>query len=176
MRINYTGRQVELTPAQVRKINAQFATIGKLLDGKDQREAHVVVSHERHLHRAEITVNYQNHPLVSIESDPELFVAIHGAIQKLEKQAIKVRAKWRDTKRSPREAPEAQPVSGRGAEPQTAREVFRVNHKGRKPMTLDEALLEMEGGRNYLVYVDAVSNQVCMLVRRPDGNFDLVEA
>jgi putative sigma-54 modulation protein len=177
MRIIYTGRQVELAPAQIRKIEAQFAKLGKLLDGKDQREAHVILSHERRLHRAEITVNYQNHPLVGIEAGPELFPAIHGAIQKLEKQAIKVRAKWRDTKRSPRKERETTPVSEAPIEPEATRKVFRVNHyKSRKPMTLDEALLEMERGRDYLVYRDAENNQVCVLVRRPDGHFDLVEA
>jgi putative sigma-54 modulation protein len=177
MRINYTGRQVELAPAQIRKVEAQFAKLAKLLDGKDEREAHVILSHERRQHRAEITVNYQNHPLVGIDSSPELFTAIHGAIQKLEKQAIKVRAKWRDTKRSPRKEREAPPVSEPAIEPDAARKVFRVNqHRSRKPMTLDEALLEMEKGRHYLVYRDAENNQVCLLVQRPDGNFDLVEA
>lgn len=177
MRINYTGRQVELAPAQIRKIEAQFAKLGKLLDGKDQREAHVILSHERRQHRAEITVNYQNHPLVGIQSGPELFPAIHGAIQKLEKQAIKVRAKWRDTKRSPRKEQQTRPVPEPATQREAAQKVFRINHhKSRKPMTLDEALLEMENGLNYLVYLDAENNQVCVLVRRPDGNFDLVEA
>src|SRR5438094_446472 len=102
MRITYTGRKVELAPAQLRKIQAQFAKLGKLLDGKDEREAHVILSLERHLHRTEINVNYHNHPLVGIAQDADLFNSIHAAIQKLEKQAIKVRAKWRDTKRTPR--------------------------------------------------------------------------
>ena len=34
MKITYTGRQVELNPAQLKKLEAQFAKIGKLLDGK----------------------------------------------------------------------------------------------------------------------------------------------
>ncbi len=46
MRITYTGRQVELAPAQLRKIEAQFEKVGKLLDGRDEREAHVILSHE----------------------------------------------------------------------------------------------------------------------------------
>jgi putative sigma-54 modulation protein len=176
MKINYTGRQVELAPAQLRKVEALFAKLGKLLDGKGQREAHVVLSLERRQHRAEITVNYQNHPLVGIDSNADSFTAIHGAIQKLETQAIKVRAKWRDIKRSPRKelaalAPEAP------AERAASRKVIRVNHRqDGKPMTLDEALLEMEQGREYLVYRDAQSDRVSVLVRRRDGNLDLVEA
>jgi len=178
MKITYTGRQVELAPAQLKKIEAQFAKVGKLLDGREQKEAHVILSLERHLHQAEITVNYHNHPLVGIGSNVDLFTAIHSAIEKLEKQSIKVRAKWRDTKRVPRKEEAAEPPeSAAGPEPETERRIFRINHhERRKPMTLDEALLEMEKGREYLVYRDADSDRVAVLVRRRDGNFDLIEA
>jgi putative sigma-54 modulation protein len=177
MKIMYTGRQVELAPAQLRKIEALFAKVGKLLDGKGEREAHVVLSLERRLHRVEVTVNYQNHPLVGLSRDADLFTAIHGAIQKLEKQAIKVRAKWRDSKRSPRKQLDAPSKPEPPADGEKRREVFRINHHGKsKPMTLDEALLEMEQGRDYLVYRDSENDRVSVLVRRRDGNFDLVEA
>jgi putative sigma-54 modulation protein len=43
-------------------------------------------------------------------------------------------------------------------------------------MTLEEALLEMDPGRDYLVYRDAETDRVTVLLRRRDGNFDLVEA
>ena len=181
MRITYTGRQVELAPAQLRKIEAQFAKLGKLLDGKDEREAHVILSHERRLHRAEITVNYHNHPLVGLAENADLFTAIHAAIEKLEKQAIKVRAKWRDNKRAPRKRTDSRgspALQANGArEAADEKKIFRVNHhQKRKPMTLDEALLEMEKGRDYLVYRDAETDRVAVLVRRRDGHFDLVEA
>jgi len=177
MRITYTGRQVELAPAQFRKIEAQFAKVGKLLDGKDQREAHVILSLERHLHRAEVTVHYHNHPLVGIASNTDLFTSIHSAIGKLEKQAIKVRAKWRDTKRTPRKTAEEPAAMEASPEGETEKRVFRVNsHQNRKPMTLDEAHMEMEGDRDYLVYRDAETDRVSVLLRRRDGHFDLVEA
>ena len=180
MRITYTGRQVELAPAQLKKIEGQVAKLGKLLDGKDEREAHVILSHERHLHRAEMNVNYHGHPLVGLAENADLFTAIHSAIQKLEKQAIKVRAKWRDTKRSPRKTtlePEnasTTEAAGDGASP---KRIFRIDyHQHSKPMTLDEALLEMEKDRDYLVYRDAQTDGLAVLVRRRDGHFDLVEA
>jgi putative sigma-54 modulation protein len=179
MRITYTGRQVELAPAQLQKIKARMDKVGKLLDGKEEREAHVVLSHERHLHRAEITVNYHNHPLACLGENADLFTAIHASIEKLEKQAIKVRAKWRDTKRAPRRTV-AEAETAPAAEPSSETEekkIFRINHlERRKPMTLDEALLEMEKGRDYLAYRDAETDRLAVLVRRRDGNFDLVEA
>jgi putative sigma-54 modulation protein len=42
-------------------------------------------------------------------------------------------------------------------------------------MTLDEAVMEMEKNRDYLVYRDAETDRVSVLVRRRDGHFDLVE-
>jgi len=177
MKIKYTGRQIALAPAQLKKLEARFAKIGKLLDGRRECEAHVVLSIERHLQQAEATVNYYGHPLVGMGSNVDLFTAIHSAAEKLEKQALKARTKWRDTKRAPRqEAPEAPPIPEAPQEAEAERQVYRVNHhQKRKPMTLEEAVLEMEKKRDYVVYRDSETDRVQVLVRRPDGNFDLVE-
>jgi putative sigma-54 modulation protein len=42
-------------------------------------------------------------------------------------------------------------------------------------MTLDEALLQMDN-RDYVVYRDAATDRVSVLLRRRDGHFDLIEA
>jgi putative sigma-54 modulation protein len=199
MRITYTGRQVELAPAQLQKLEAQCVKLAKMLDGrKSECEARVVLSHERHLHKAEVTVEYHDHSMVGFAEDSDLFTAIHGAIEKLEKQAIKVRAKWRDSKRVPRkENIPAEPVAkavappvqagGKGGKAKAANKIHgkngsraRVRHMGeieeRKSMTLEEAIAEMGGDREYLTFLDAKTGAVNVLVRRRDGHFDLVEA
>jgi hypothetical protein len=43
-------------------------------------------------------------------------------------------------------------------------------------MILEEALLEIEADRDYVVYRDAETNRVSVLLRRRDGNFELIEA
>jgi putative sigma-54 modulation protein len=194
MRITYTGRQVELVPAQLKKLEAQCIKLAKMLDGrKSECEARVVLSHERHLHKAEVTVKYHDHSMVSVADDNDLFTAIHGAIEKLEKQAIKVRAKWRDSKRVPRkETVPAEPAVKAVAPPVKAKAAIKthgkngakakVRHIGedeqslRKSMTLEEAIAEMSGDREYLTFLDAKTGAVNVLVRRRDGHFDLVEA
>lgn len=182
MKITYTGRQVELAPAQLKKLEARFSKIGLLLDGKRECEVHVILKLERHLHKAEATIHYFNHQLAGLGSNSDLFNAIHSAAEKLEKQAVKARTKWRDTKRTPHKAvseveterpTKTEPDSDAGTE----RLVHRVNHhQKRKPITLDEALLQMDNTRDYLVYRDAETDRIAVLVRRRDGNFDLVEA
>ncbi len=180
MKITYTGRQVELAPAQLKKLEARFGKIGKFLDGRREVETRVILSLERHLHRAEATINYYDHQLIGVGADADLFNAITGAAEKLEKQVVKARTKWRDTKRTPhKEAPEVETeaASAPQAEAETEGRVFRINHhQKRKPMTLDEALLQMEKDRDYLVYRDAETERTAVLVRRRDGNFDLIEA
>ncbi|MDQ6665817.1 MAG: ribosome-associated translation inhibitor RaiA [Acidobacteriota bacterium] len=184
MKIVYTGRQVELAPAQIQKVETSFAKIGKMLDGKEEREAHVVLSMERHLHNTEITINYHDHTLVGEGSDPDLFTSIHQAIAKTEKQAIKLKDKWRDTKRVPhKEESEAAAESSAPAQPAATDakpepKIYRVNHtQNRKPMTLEEALLVMKDGNDdYVAYQDPGTNCLSVLVRRRDGHFDLIEA
>ena len=42
-------------------------------------------------------------------------------------------------------------------------------------MTLEEAVMHMDK-RDYLVYRDSVTDKIAVLLRRKDGDFDLVEA
>jgi putative sigma-54 modulation protein len=178
MKVSYRGVHKELPPPLQEKLDAKFAKVSKLLEKRGEKEAHVVITTEHHLHQAEITVQFYDHPLVGTGSDTDLFTAIQSAIEKLETQALKQTTKWRDKARR-------SDITG-GPEPETALEsnhqpdkveIFRVNHHDqRKPMTLEEALIEMEDNREYTVYRDADKQCVSVLVRRRDGNFDLVES
>ncbi len=144
MRITYTGRKVDLAPAQWKRIEEQAAKLGKVLDGKGEGEAHVIVGFERGRHTAEITVNYHNHPLVGEGSNQDVAEPV---------------------------APPEPAASQNGS-----KRVYRVdNHQRHKPITLDEAILEMEKDRDYLVYRDAKNDRLSVLMRRRDGHFDLIE-
>lgn len=185
MKVHYTGKPDNLDPAHQRKIDARFAKLAKLLDRRTgEKEAHVILTSERHLHNAEVTINYFDHPMVGAASGPDILTALTSAIEKLDKQIQRTRAKRRDTNRGPKAVSEKLSLTGEpeapALEPETetaAPQVFRIaNHNGRKPMTLDEAVLAMEGERDYVVFRDAETDRVSVLVRRRDGNFDLIEA
>jgi len=196
MNITYTGRQGVLPANLQKKLDARFAKFAKYIErnGVKDKGAHVAVSTERHLTHAEITTNYYDHTLVGLGSGPDFFTAIYVALDKAEQQALKLKAKFRDTKRGPKDksiegAPSTPaPKAVAGAKPKKSAKpapveaddegphIFRVNqHEKRKPMTLEEAMIAI-GARDYLVYRDADKNRVTTLIRRKDGNFDLVEA
>jgi putative sigma-54 modulation protein len=185
MKVAYRGIQKELPPKLQEKLDAKFAKLSKMLERKGEKEAHVIITTERHLHKSEITVQFYDHQLVGVGADADLFTSMSQALDKLEKQAVKQRTKWREKKRHSNGEAEAEESSaeepaGEGAA-QTRSEVrvFPVNHHSRrKPMTLEEALFELEHdeSRNYLVYRDAEKECVSVLVRRKDGHFDLIES
>lgn len=195
MNINYTGRYEALPPKQRGKFEAKLQKLSKMLERKGEKEAHVIISQERFLQKVEITVNAWDHALVGVGSDADLEKAAHDALEKLEKQLVKLRSKWRDTKRhkdketigevvelapaqsAAKKAKTAPTKSLSSANTRKGKKIFRVNHRdGSKPMTLEEAMLEMEASQDYMVYRDAQTDRVTVLMRRPDGHFDLIES
>ena len=182
MNVSYRGIKKELSPKLQEKLDAKFAKLSKLVEKRGEKEAHVVVTLENRMHKAEITMQFYGHPLVGIASDPDLFTAMSGALDKLDKQAVKNSAKWRakvrrsGDKESSNGAPELLGVIA-SSEGNDTRRVFRVNHPDgeRKPMTIEEALLEMDD-RDYVVYRDAERECFSVLVRRRDGHFDLIQS
>jgi putative sigma-54 modulation protein len=192
MKVSYTGIKSGLPAKLQEKLDTKFAKLSKLVDGRGEKQAHVVVTSERYLHKAEITLHVHNHQLVGIGSDSDVFKAISAALDRIEKQAAKEGAKWRGTIRrsdsikmvsakdaqpgASKPAPARKIASGKAVAGNNGLRVFRPNyHERGKPITLEEALLEMEDGRDYVAYRDADKQVVCMLIRRRDGHYDLIE-
>jgi len=187
MKVSYKGIKDDLPAKLQQKLDAKFAKLSKLVDGRGEKQAHVVVTSERHLHKAEITLHVHNQQLVGMASDSDVFTAMCGALDRIEKQAAKQGARWRDTTRrsepikaatAKAEAPAApnKKSSRKTVAAAPSQRVFRPDHHERgKPITLEEALLEMEDGRDYVAYRDADKQVTSILIRRRDGHYDLIE-
>jgi putative sigma-54 modulation protein len=196
MKITFSGKQDKLTPSQERKLAMAFARLSKLLERRGEKGAQVILTEERHLRHAEVRVNFYDHALFGKGSAPDQFTAVMDAVEKVEKQALRLLEKKRELKRSdsPRkqaalraaeavEAPEpakkgkkARAVEAEEEPARPARVVKAASRANGKPMTLEEAMLAMEGGRDYLLYRDADTDKLQILIRRSDGAVDLVEA
>jgi putative sigma-54 modulation protein len=196
MKLIVSGKTQEFTPALQKKFDTKLSKLSKFIEQRGEREAHLTHQVERHLHKIELSVNFYDHSLVGEGADFDLDTALCQAVEKVEKQVVKLRNRWRDTHRdaktvrSSKESWEAEPVEAAPAEPAKGRKskpslngnakkprIFRVNYdEDRKPMTLEEALLEMETDTNYVVYRDSGRDCLSVLLRRPDGNFDLIES
>jgi putative sigma-54 modulation protein len=192
MTINWTGKQEFTHPTQQKNLETKIAKISKLLEtsGKGEKQAHIILNHHKNQHRAEITLNYLDHQVVGEHTDPDQYTAINVAIEKFEKQLMKVRDKRRDIKVGPREGWDkgaaANSVIAAEPGPEGLRAVGSSNGDGRpqvyrvmpgetKPMSAEEAIMEIDAEDPYIVFMSSDTNRHAVLLRRPDGNFDLVE-
>jgi putative sigma-54 modulation protein len=199
MKLIYSGKTKDFTPELEEKIEAKLAKVSKLIEQRGEREAYVTHHMERHLHKTEIILKFYDHSLIGEGADPDLTTSLCCAVENIEKQIVKLRNRWRDTHRDAKSVrdskenwtegtttesspatpkqPPASPglVNGRPANGRP--KVFKVNYDdGRKPMTLEEALIEMESGEDYIVYRDIDASCVSVLVRRQDGHYDLIQS
>jgi putative sigma-54 modulation protein len=192
MKLIYSGKTKEFTPELEEKVGGKLSKLSKMIEQRGEREAHITHHLERHLHKIKIKVQFYDHSLLGEGSDADLEASLCGAIEKLETQVVELRNRWRETHRDAKgvrttkeswdQGTAGNPVelkagsataNGNGRRPK----VFRVNYDdGRKPMTLDEAMMEAESESDYIVYRDSSKNCLSVLVRRTDGNFDLIES
>src|SRR5579863_9090908 len=135
MNVSYRGIKKELSPKLQEKLDAKFAKISRLVEKRGEKEAHVVVTSENRMHKAEITMQLYGHPLVGIASDADLFTAMSAALDKLDKQAVKNGEKWRAKSRRSGAGKESNDGAGElvgviatSQSGKIAQKVYRVNH------------------------------------------------
>ncbi|HET7205560.1 MAG TPA: ribosome-associated translation inhibitor RaiA, partial [Terriglobales bacterium] len=93
MNVEYTGRQYEVTPKIRKEIETGLGKIKKLLG--DKFETKVILSVEKHRHKAEITITPRNGPIVGLAQAGDMLAAVNEALEHLQKQALKYKDRWR---------------------------------------------------------------------------------
>jgi len=196
MKVIYSGKTKDFTPEMEKKVELKLAKLGKMIEQRGEKSAQVLHRQERRLHKVEIRSNFYDHALLGTGEDADLMTAICEAIDKLEKQIVKLRNRWRDTHRDVKSLRAQKESAGEAAEEETPApapsrkaakangnglalkpRVFRVAPDGdAKPMTLEEAILVMRTDVDYIVYRDQDRSSLSVLFRRRDGHFDLIEA
>ena len=200
MNVEYTGRHYEVTPAIRKEVETGLAKIRKILG--DRFETKVILAVEKHRHKAEITISPRNGPLVGLAQAKDMAIAVNEAMDHLEKQAVKYKARWELRKRSARKAEEKEKWNGHstheelqtvvGLSETTAVPV--VVHKypaiakttevhlvrsdeavAMRPMTLEEAIKEAHfKDRDVFIFRDP-KGKVMVLHRARDGKMQLIE-
>ena len=150
------------------------------------QEATVILVTEKFRHSAEITLHADNIALAGKDEEDDMKSAIDLALDKIEKQASKHRQKFKVKKRRPSAEREEEVGEGtftvyRGIPPETSEEGFepRVIKEDKfepKPLAVEDAILHLEEVReDFLVFRNSESLKICVLYRRPDGHYGLIE-
>ena len=196
MNVEYTGRQYEATPAVRKQIDQGLAKLEKILG--TVFKTNVILAAEKHRHIAEITITIRTHPIVGIAEAGDMSSAVGEALERIERQAIKYKGRWRDKKRQPKkkwngEATAAEQRAAVGMNLSTAVPVVvhtypavvrtteahvtrNDNAVALRPLTLEEAIKEAEfRDRDVFVFRDN-QGRVRVLHRTKDGKMELIEA
>src|SRR5208282_3583524 len=203
MNVEYTGRQYVVTTAIRKEVETGLTKIRKILG--DRFETKVILAVEKHRHKAEITISPRNGPLVGLAQAKDMSIAVNEALDHLEKQAIKYKARWQSKKRSARKTEEANKWNGDQSGPQEEVQtavgltektaVPVVVHKypavakttevhlvrsdeavAMRPMTLEEAIKEAHfKDRDVFVFRDP-KGKLMILHRTREGKMELIEA
>jgi putative sigma-54 modulation protein len=201
MNVEYTGRQYEVTNAIRKEVETGLTKIRKILG--DKFETKVILAVEKHRHKAEITINPRNGPLVGLAQAKDMTIAVNEALDHLEKQAIKHKTKWQSKKRSARKSEETKRWNGHSVEEEVLQTTVGLSEKtavpvlvhkypavarttevhlvrsndavAMRPMTLEEAIKEAHfKDRDVFVFRDP-KGKVMVLHRAKDGKMQLIE-
>jgi putative sigma-54 modulation protein len=195
MNVEYTGRQIDITPKIRKEVEAGLAKLAKIVG--DHCSSKVILTAERKRRIAEITLTRRTKKLVGRGEATDLMAAIDEALEHIEKQAVKLNTRKRDVKRSAkatwkRSAPEPELTAAPAKSKVTS--VPLVVHKfparakiteahlvksqdavALQPMTVEEAVKECEfRDRPVFVFRDK-KGMVRVLHRRADGKLELIE-
>jgi putative sigma-54 modulation protein len=184
MRLELTGRHIDVAPTVRRMVERKLARLERLLNDS-ALSAQVVLSREKRIYRAEVSLHARGEKFLHGVGESSAWEpAVSRAIDKIVQQASRVKGKWQARKRSGRSAVPAGlavevPQPRRPRESGTPLRMPRVVQALRqtlKSMSLSEATREIDGNTDGLVvYRDVETAMVSVLYKRTSGELTLIE-
>lgn len=183
MQIVTTFRQMPSSQALKDYGESKVSRLEKFFNGII--EAKVTYSAAKTSQKAEVTINARGATIRGEESAPDAYAALDLVIDKLSRQLRKLSDKVKGHKAAvsaraiPLEVAEKKlkkkPTSRRALRKDRP-EIVAAETYTLKPLFPDDARLELEQTKeDFLVFVNAESNDVNVIFRRRDGHYGLVE-
>lgn len=175
MKFEYTGRHMEITPAIRTHVEDHFRKLDHIF--KDSTtHVHVRTEVEKNRHIGELVLHWRDHTLTATVTDNDMYQALTRAIAKIENQAVKLKKKiierHQTAKRITALPPSEAPVEAAPPPPR----IIAARRYPVKPMTAEEAALRLSAeDDHFLIFRDSDTDRACVLYKRKDGNFGLVE-
>jgi putative sigma-54 modulation protein len=91
MQVNLTGHHVDITPALKDYVDTKLARLERHFD--HVTDVHVILTVEKLRHKAEATVHVSGNDLFADAIEGDMYAAIDGLIDKLDRQILKHKEK-----------------------------------------------------------------------------------
>ncbi|MGC4082037.1 MAG: ribosome-associated translation inhibitor RaiA [Vicinamibacterales bacterium] len=184
MRLELTGRQIEITPGIRRIVEAKLAKLERLLNDAAV-SAQVVITREKTAHRADITLHARGERFLhGNDRGDSVVTAMTGAVDKIVQQARKVKGKFEGRKRrAAKDAPipievaepPMRPVAERRRTRITMPRILKAKRQTITTMTISAAAAQLDGGEGAVIFLDAETTRIAVLYRAPGGDLTLIE-
>jgi putative sigma-54 modulation protein len=174
MRVDITGRHLDITPGLRQLIDKSLAKIERLLNDRAVSTT-VVLTKERYRHKTELVVHAKgDHILSGVGEGNTWPLSIRKAAAKIDHQAQKLKSKWTEGKRQ-RKNNRAAGVPAT-PEPASGRRVVRSTRYAVKAMSVEDAAVRLDAvAEAFVVFRNPASDAISILFRRKDGNLGLIE-
>jgi ribosomal subunit interface protein len=187
MRLELTGRHVDIPPMLRRAVEAKLARLTRMLND-NAVSAQIVLVHEKRERRADVTLHARGEKFLhAVGASDSWDTSVSQAIDKITQQAQKIKGKWQERKRrsarpSPRAAGRRETAATAAAPARLARvrprmpPILRASRQELKVMSLTEAARVVRATTDgVLVFRDVETAAISVLVHRTDGELTLVE-
>jgi putative sigma-54 modulation protein len=177
MRVDITGRHLDITPPLRQLIDRSLGKIERLLNDRAV-SATVILTKEKYRHKTELVVHARGDHMLSGNGEGNGWpLSVRKAAAKIEQQARKLKSRWTEEKRQRDGAGASAAGAVSGPAPSAPpRSVVRTARYPVKPMSVEDAALRLEAGRDtFVVFRNADTDAVGILYRRKDGNLALIE-
>lgn len=177
MRLVLTGRQIEISPGLRALVDRKLQRLDRTF-GDAIVSAQVVCGRQPGRLQADVTVHMRgDHILAGKANGPTWQSVLTRVMDKIARQGQTVKGKWKERKRRtvPPAAGRRTPAAGPPT-PQAGARVVRVTRTALKPMTVENAAAELlASGEPHLVFRNAETDRLSVLLRRGPGEVGLVE-
>jgi len=179
MKVEITGRHIEITPAIRTHVQKKLGKFTRILG--DDINFHVVISVEKDRQNVEILLKSKLLELAGKGSSNDLYNSVLMAIEKLERQALKQKEKMVAGKRHKAAKEKSITAQTEADEPPAPRPAKRKTVTVReealrkKPMTVEEAVLELENAEYpFVVFRNSESDEINVLYRNKKGSLRVI--
>ena len=177
MKITTQGKGIKIGQRLENKIVSKMSKFDKYFG--EEGSFNVRIRPEGSQMVVEITLKLDNKIYRAESRDEEILTAVDKTVDKLESQIRKQKTKLMKKRN---DYPE---IANYLDEDNSADFDYEVENDSKitrkktftlRPMTSEDALLQMEMlGHNFFVYLDSETNSVCVIYKRNDGNYGLLE-
>lgn len=172
------GRNMEVSEGLRNYVEKKFSKLAYYFS--EDTEIHVTLSKQKEQEKVEITIPMKGTTIHAEEASQDMYLTIDLLEEIVERQLRRNRKKIIDRKQNTPSFSEVfmtdQPNEEFTEEEEGAIRIVKSKKFAMKPMDPEEACFQMEmSGHNFYMFRNTENDLVCVVYKRKDGNYGLIE-